>query len=132
VIVVLFHVFWALLGYLTFHGGVSAANKRLPQSVRSALAPDKGSLLTNSTSILLLGTDHSLAVSRAGEQHSDSITLLRTDPSHHRLYYLSIPRDLRVQIPGYGDARSTPPSRSAGHAWPRARSPATRTSPSTT
>src|SRR5205823_1944088 len=50
-------------------------------------------------------TDHSLAVSRAGEQHSDSITLLRTDPAHHRLYYLSIPRDLRVQIPGYGDAK---------------------------
>jgi polyisoprenyl-teichoic acid--peptidoglycan teichoic acid transferase len=104
-VVVLFLVFWALLGYLTFRSGVSAANKRLPQSARSALAPDKGSMLNNSTSILLLGTDHSLAVSRAGEQHSDSITLLRTDPAHHRLYYLSIPRDLRVQIPGYGDAR---------------------------
>jgi len=62
-------------------------------------------MLDNSTSILLLGTDHSLAVSRSGEQHSDSITLLRTDPAHHRLYYLSIPRDLRVRIPGYGDAK---------------------------
>ncbi len=28
--------------------------------------------------------------------------LLRTDPSHHRLYYLSIPRDLQVPIPGAG------------------------------
>src|SRR2546423_1483928 len=105
VLVVLFLVFWALLGYLTFRGGVSAANKRLPQSTRNALTPDRGSMLDNSTSILLLGTDHSLAVSRAGEQHSDSITLLRTDPAHHRLYYLSIPRDLRVQVPGYGDAK---------------------------
>jgi LCP family protein required for cell wall assembly len=26
--------------------------------------------------------------------------LLRTDPSHHRLYYLSIPRDIEVPIPG--------------------------------
>ena len=34
--------------------------------------------------------------------HSDSILLLRTDPSHHRLYYLSIPRDLQVPIPGHG------------------------------
>ena len=34
--------------------------------------------------------------------HSDSIMLLRTDPSHHRLYYLSIPRDLQVPIPGAG------------------------------
>ena len=28
--------------------------------------------------------------------------LVRTDPSHHRLYYLSIPRDLQVPIPGGG------------------------------
>jgi LCP family protein required for cell wall assembly len=28
--------------------------------------------------------------------------LLRTDPAHHRLYYLSIPRDLVVPIPGEG------------------------------
>ena len=34
--------------------------------------------------------------------HSDSIMLLRTDPSHHRLYYLSIPRDIVVPIPGAG------------------------------
>ena len=27
-------------------------------------------------------------------QHSDSIMLVRTDPSHHRIAYLSIPRDL--------------------------------------
>jgi LCP family protein required for cell wall assembly len=31
--------------------------------------------------------------------------LLRTDPSHHRLAYLSIPRDLRVPVPGYGEDR---------------------------
>ena len=105
VLVLLFLVVWALLGYLTFRGGVAAANKRLPVAVRGALAPDKGSLLSSSTSILLLGTDHSRAVSRAGERHSDSITLLRTDPGHHRLYYLSIPRDLRVEIPGYGSAK---------------------------
>lgn len=105
ILVLLFFVFWALLGYFTFRGGVSAANKRLPKTARGALVADKGSLLTNSTSILLLGTDHSLAVSRAGDRHSDSITVLRTDPSHHRLYYLSIPRDLRVEIPGYGSGK---------------------------
>ena len=100
-----FFVFWAVLGYLTFRGGVSDANKRLPATVTSVLAPDKGSLLTNSTTILMLGTDHSLAVSRSGDRHSDSIMLLRTDPSHGRLYYLSIPRDLSVEIPGYGDGQ---------------------------
>src|SRR5919201_716381 len=105
VVLVLFFVVWAVVGYLTFRSGVSEANKRLPRPARRALTPDQGSLLTNPSSILLLGTDHSLAASRAGDRHSDSITLLRTDPDHHRLYYLSIPRDLRVEIPGYGEAR---------------------------
>jgi LCP family protein required for cell wall assembly len=94
-----------VIGYLAFRSGVSSANKRLPTQTRSALAKDNGSLLSNSTSILLLGTDHSLAASRAGDRHSDSITLVRTDPSHDRLYYLSIPRDLRVEIPNYGAAK---------------------------
>jgi LCP family protein required for cell wall assembly len=31
--------------------------------------------------------------------------LVRTDPSHHRVIYLSIPRDLRVPIPGHGDSK---------------------------
>ena len=34
---------------------------------------------------------------RSGDRHADSIMLVRTDPSHHRLAYLSIPRDLLVQ-----------------------------------
>jgi LCP family protein required for cell wall assembly len=105
VVIVLFFMVWGALGYLTFRGGVSEANKRLPKTARLALAADQGGLLSNPTSILLLGTDHSLAASRAGDRHSDSITLLRTDPDHHRLYYLSIPRDLRVEIPGYGGAK---------------------------
>jgi LCP family protein required for cell wall assembly len=105
VLIVLFFIVWGALGYLVFRGGVKDANKRLPQAARLALTPDQGSLLSNPSSILLLGTDHSLAASRAGDRHSDSITLLRTDPDHHRLYYLSIPRDLRVEIPGYGAAK---------------------------
>src|SRR5205085_1113174 len=43
--------------------------------------------------------------SRASDRHSDSIMLVRTDPSHHRIVYLSIPRDLRVPIPGHGDSK---------------------------
>lgn len=105
VLIVLFFIVWAALGYLVFRGGVSDANKRLPKTARTALAPDKGSMFSNPTSILLLGTDHSPAASRSSDRHSDSITLLRTDPAHGRLYYLSIPRDLRVEIPGYGGAK---------------------------
>jgi polyisoprenyl-teichoic acid--peptidoglycan teichoic acid transferase len=107
VLIVLFFLVWTVLGYLTFRSGVSAANKRLPQTAKTVLAPDKGSLISNSSTILLLGTDHSAAASRSGDRHSDSITLLRTDPDRGRLYYLSIPRDLRVPIPGYGESKIT-------------------------
>ena len=104
VVVVLF-AFWGVLGYLSVSSGVSDANKRLPENVRPVLTPDNGLLFSNSTTILLLGTDHATgkgSQGRGADQHSDSITLLHTDPGHHRLYYLSIPRDLRVNVPGYG------------------------------
>ena len=105
VLIVLFFIVWGALGYLVFRGGVKDANKRLPPAARRALTPVKGSLFSDPSAILLLGTDHSLAASRSGDRHSDSITILRTDPDHHRLYYLSIPRDLRTDIPGYGNAK---------------------------
>ncbi|HLM37292.1 MAG TPA: LCP family protein [Gaiellaceae bacterium] len=105
VLIVLFFIVWGVVGYLAFRSGVAAANKRLPRTAKSVLTPDQGALLSNPSSILLLGTDHSLAASRSGDRHSDSITLLRTDPDHGRLYYLSIPRDLRVEIPGYGASK---------------------------
>ena len=96
-------VIWMLAAYLSFRGGVKAANKRLPEAARLALQPDNGMMLSHASDILLLGTDHSLNSSRSGDQHSDSIMLLRTDPKHDKLFYLSIPRDLRVpDIPGHG------------------------------
>jgi LCP family protein required for cell wall assembly len=95
-------VLWGVLGWLSVSHGVSDANKRLTPDAKSALAKQSGLLVSHSTTILLLGTDNSDLASRAGDMHSDSILLLRTDPSHHRLYYLSIPRDLQVPIPGHG------------------------------
>ena len=82
VVIVAFFLAWSVIGYLVFRSGVSEANKRLPQSARRALTPDKGSLLSTPTAILLLGTDHSIAAARAGDRHSDSITLLRTPTAH--------------------------------------------------
>ncbi len=103
-LVVLF-LAWGAAGYLSVSSGVSAANARLPKGVRPVLAPDNGLLYSNPTTILLLGTDHATgkgAAGRSADQHSDSITILRTEPGRHRLVYLSIPRDLRTTIPGYG------------------------------
>ena len=101
-------VIWGALGYLSVSRGVSDANKRLPKSVRPVLTPDSGLLLSTPTTILLLGTDHATgkgSTGRSVDQHSDSMTLLRTDPGHHRLYYLSIPRDLQTEVPGHGEQK---------------------------
>src|SRR5581483_2191544 len=89
-------------GWLSVASGVSDANKRLSPDAKAELAKQNGLLISHSTTVLMLGTDNSNLASRAGDMHSDSILLLRTDPSHHRLYYLSIPRDLQVPIPGHG------------------------------
>jgi LCP family protein required for cell wall assembly len=105
---VVFFAVWGLAGYLSVSSGVSDANKRLPKNVRPVLTPDNGLLLSSGTTILLLGTDHATGKGGAGrgtDDHSDSITLLHTDPAHHRLYYLSVPRDLRTEIPGYGEQK---------------------------
>lgn len=95
-------VLWGVFGYLSVSHGVSDANGRLDPDAKAALQKQNGLLVSHPTTILLLGTDNSELASRAGDDHSDSIMLLHTDPSHHRLYYLSIPRDLQVAIPGGG------------------------------
>jgi LCP family protein required for cell wall assembly len=62
-------------------------------------APLAGSAIT----VLLLGSDQ-----RPGEQgpsRTDTIVLARIDPGLHRVALLSLPRDLIVEIPGYGYAR---------------------------
>jgi LCP family protein required for cell wall assembly len=92
---------WGLAGFFSFRSGVEDANRRLPADARAALAPQQGSLLSSPATILLLGADH--GGSRPGEGRADSIVLVRTDPDRHRVALLSIPRDLRVPIPGYGD-----------------------------
>jgi LCP family protein required for cell wall assembly len=77
---------------------VTAANKRLEPKVRQVLDGQHG----GASDVLLLGTDHARLAGRESANRADSITLLRVDSSHHRLAYLSIPRDLRVEIPGHG------------------------------
>jgi len=96
---------WSLAGYFSFRDGVQAANKRLPTAAKRELSGNGGLPLTSPTTILLLGTDSGRGPARRGLRHSDSMMLLRTDPDHHRISYLSIPRDLWVEIPGQGANR---------------------------
>jgi polyisoprenyl-teichoic acid--peptidoglycan teichoic acid transferase len=102
---VLFAVLWTVLGYLAVRRGVKDANERVPNSVAAALTPQDGLLMSNPTQILVLGTDGDRSLRRAGFRRSDTIMLVRTDPDRKRIAYLSIPRDLRVTIPGVGERK---------------------------
>src|SRR5262249_4662420 len=107
VAIIVLLVVWAVAGYLSVRSGVAAANTRLAPGTPSVLRSQNSLLLSSGTNILLLGTDHSSngQPGRSADQHSDSMMLLHTDPGRHRLVYLSIPRDLRATIPGYGDQK---------------------------
>src|SRR5207249_4472074 len=91
-------------------------NKRLPAGTVEALTRQDALPLSSPTDILLLGTDHANQTGHESANRSDSIMLLRTDPSRHRLSYLSIPRDLRVPIPGLGDQKVNAAMQSGGPA----------------
>lgn len=102
VLVLVLALVWGILGYLSFRSGVKEANERLPRAVRAALAPQEGMLLSNPSTILVLGIDEGGVRARTGSSRSDAIILVRSDPDEGRLALLSIPRDLRVEIPGRG------------------------------
>jgi LCP family protein required for cell wall assembly len=102
---ILLFIVWGVASYFSFRSGVSSANSRLDASTRAALSHKGGFLMSHSTTILLLGTDHSTLPSRATDRHADSIMLVRTDPGRHRIAYLSIPRDLQVPIPGHSESK---------------------------
>ena len=90
---------WAIASYLALASAVEGANDRLGAV---PLDDQSGLLLSEPTTTLLLGTDHGPGAGRDGAQRSDSIMLVRTDPDRGRVAFLSIPRDLRVDVPGRG------------------------------
>lgn len=49
--------------------------------------------------LLLLGSDARLDEEAA---RADTIIVARVDPAEHRVWMLSIPRDMRVEVPGHG------------------------------
>src|SRR5262249_14735968 len=99
-VVLLLLALWVGYGYLHFRDSMSRADKRLDPATRAVLKPSGGSILDTPTNVLVLGSDR-----RPGEtsSRSDSILLIRSDPGRNQIAELSIPRDLRVPIPGHGD-----------------------------
>ena len=98
-------VAWGIGSYLSVASGVQAANDRVPAGVERQLTKRDGLLVSTPTTILVLGTDGGDRTGRQGANRADSIMLLRTDPGKRRLAYLSIPRDLQVEIPEVGLAK---------------------------
>jgi LCP family protein required for cell wall assembly len=96
---------WAGTSYLSFKGGIDEANERVPESVATQLAEQDGLLTSTPTTILVMGTDGSKTGGRSDDRRSDSLMLIRTDPRKHAIAFLSIPRDLRVDVPGYGSEK---------------------------
>ena len=105
VIVVLLLLVWGVASWFAVRSGVKAANGRLSENAKGALAEHDSLILSSPTDFLVLGTDHAQLRGREEANRSDSIMIIRTDPDRHRISYLSIPRDLRVPIPGYGDSK---------------------------
>jgi LCP family protein required for cell wall assembly len=103
--VLLLGIVWTALGYRSFSNGVSEANGRVGRDVKAQLSKGGTSVLSEPTTTLVIGTDGGKAPGREGSRRSDSLMLVRTNPSTHRITYLSIPRDLRVEIPGYGTSK---------------------------
>jgi polyisoprenyl-teichoic acid--peptidoglycan teichoic acid transferase len=97
--VVLFVLAWAVASYFAVAKAMDDAHQRLGPV---ALDNQRGLMLANPSTILLLGTDQGPGAGRQGARRSDSIMLVRTDPHRGRTAYLSIPRDLRVDVPGRG------------------------------
>lgn len=90
-------------GYIWFSHLVGSSNKKVSADVKSALKDSKDAQVNlpadpGAMNILLLGSD-----SRGTDQgRSDTMMVIHVDPSQGYIGMLSIPRDLRVDIPGHG------------------------------
>jgi LCP family protein required for cell wall assembly len=89
---------------LLYIGSIAHAlshNDRLRNKVERALAQTHGGEPEN---ILIVGSDK--RASEPGDPgRSDTTLLLRLDPDRNAIAVMSIPRDLKVEIPGYGTTK---------------------------
>jgi LCP family protein required for cell wall assembly len=95
---------WATLGFLALRGAAASANKRISAGARAALTDPGGGLLGTPQTFLIIGSDADRG--RTGAR-ADTVMLMRTNPDTGHIRYLSIPRDLRVEVPGEGHVKIT-------------------------
>ena len=109
----LFVVAAAALGisYLWFRQQVVESNQRVDPVIRTVLSQKPTSTMVSVTvpvppspsamNVLVLGSDKRADEADAGSR-SDTIILAHIDPDNNYFSLLSLPRDLRVDIPGKG------------------------------
>ncbi|MCW2923639.1 MAG: trascription regulator domain protein [Thermoleophilia bacterium] len=97
-------IVWSAIAFLSFRSAVNERNDQLPEDVRAALAPTDGPAISSSQVTLLVGADTSAHRVKTGENgkrgRADTLMLMRTDVPSRTVSFLSIPRDLYVEIPG--------------------------------
>jgi LCP family protein required for cell wall assembly len=107
-VVVALGLVWILIAFLSFRGAVNERNDAVPKDVRAALAPADGPALAASHVTLLVGADTSAWRRSKGfgdKARADTLMLMRVNVPSRTVSYLSIPRDLYVEIPGYGQEK---------------------------
>jgi LCP family protein required for cell wall assembly len=98
--------------YLWLNAKVSQANDRVSQATRDALTDDTsagGATVgavpesPDSQNILLLGSDTRSGTTEGSR--SDTVILIHVDKANNYLSMMSFPRDLRVEVEGYGSRK---------------------------
>ena len=95
--------------YLWFRSQVVDANHGVDPDIVSVLTSEPANTVVTlaepespaAMNILVLGSDHRQAEEEAYGR-SDTIILIHVDPDRDYLSVMSLPRDLRVEVPGYG------------------------------
>jgi polyisoprenyl-teichoic acid--peptidoglycan teichoic acid transferase len=80
----------------------------VPKDVRAALAPPDGPAIATSRVVLLVGSDTSTHRRTVGGESiglGDTLLLMRVHVPSRTVSMLSIPRDLYVEVPGYGQEK---------------------------
>ena len=109
-------VVWGLLGFRAFAGGVDEANQRLPARAKAQLAKRDRSVLSEPTTVLVIGTDGGRAPGR-GDAESLGLAAARPPRSGDAPDLVPLdPARPPVEIPGYGTSKINAASQIGGPA----------------
>ncbi len=123
--VILVVMFIAAGSYLWFRAQVSSANGRVAPEVLQVLEEKPSTTLTTAAALVSAGSENATTLEEpspsamnllvigsdrrsqqsSGGGRSDSLMIVHIDPEEDYLSVLSLPRDLRVDIPGHGTGK---------------------------